>query len=286
MPYDNKRINGPDSSISYQYHSKANLKTYEDKLKELFQQENELRVDGRRNTEARKMFLKSGVISQAKGSAYIELGNTKVIVAVYDPREIPKQNKYSALGELFCDFKFSSFASKKRRSPQTDSEEQSLALSMKRSLMPVVCRHEFPNFQVDIFANVIQDDGSVLGAAITCAGLALADAGIPMYDIITSTTVGIIDNKIILDPNAAEEDVCNNGFGDQEHGIIVMSRLSTHDQISELWQSGFIHLDTLQSANKLLLETTQEIVPIIKKILVKKIVKSIKETERNDESAK
>lgn len=55
MPYDNKRINGPDSSISYQYHSKANLKTYEDKLKELFQQENELRIDGRKNTEARKM---------------------------------------------------------------------------------------------------------------------------------------------------------------------------------------------------------------------------------------
>lgn len=55
MPYDNKRINGPDSSISYQYHSKANLKTYEDKLKELFQQENELRIDGRQNSEARKM---------------------------------------------------------------------------------------------------------------------------------------------------------------------------------------------------------------------------------------
>lgn len=150
--------------------------------------------------------------------------------------------------------------------------------------MPAVCRHEFPNFQVDIFANVIQDDGSVLGAAITCGGLALADAGIPMYDIITATTVGIIDNRIILDPTAAEEDVCNNGLGDQEHGIIMMSRLSTHDQISELWQCGFIHLETLQLANKLLLETAKEIVPIIKQILVKKVVKSIKEQEENDDA--
>lgn len=57
MPYDNKRINGPDSSISYLYHSKANLKTYEDKLKELFQQENELRLDGRRNAETRKICM-------------------------------------------------------------------------------------------------------------------------------------------------------------------------------------------------------------------------------------
>lgn len=55
MPYDNKRINGPDSSISYLYHSKANLKTQEEKLQELFKRENDLRIDGRRDTEARKI---------------------------------------------------------------------------------------------------------------------------------------------------------------------------------------------------------------------------------------
>jgi hypothetical protein len=38
--------------------------------------------------------MKLGVISTAKGSAYVELGRTKVIVSVFDPREIPKQNKY------------------------------------------------------------------------------------------------------------------------------------------------------------------------------------------------
>lgn len=150
--------------------------------------------------------------------------------------------------------------------------------------MPVVCRHEFPNFQVDIFANVIEDDGSVLGAAITCAGLALADAGIPMYDVITATTVGIIGQKIVLDPTAAEEDLCNNGVADQDHAVIMMSRLSTHEQISELWQSGFIHLEMLESANKLLLDTNKEIVPIIKQILVKKIAKAIKETEESKEN--
>lgn len=57
MPYDNKRINGPESSLSYQYHSKNNLKTYEDKLKELFQRDNELRCDGRQNAEARKICM-------------------------------------------------------------------------------------------------------------------------------------------------------------------------------------------------------------------------------------
>ena len=33
---------------------------------------------GRKEDEQRKIFLKSGVISHAKGSAYVELGDTKV----------------------------------------------------------------------------------------------------------------------------------------------------------------------------------------------------------------
>jgi exosome complex component MTR3 len=90
----------------------------------------------------------------------------------------------------------------KRKQPQTDAEERSLALSMKRALLPSVCRHEFPNFQVDVFANVLEDDGSVLAAAITAAGLALSDAGVPMYDIITASNVLVLDDKVYLDPTS------------------------------------------------------------------------------------
>lgn len=121
----------------------------------------------------------------------------------------------------------------------------------------------------------------MLGAAITCAGLALADAGIPMYDVITASTVGVYQNKILLDPSAFEEDLCSNGVdGTDEHGIIMMSRLSTHDQVSELWQSGALTFDSIQRANKILLATNQEIVPIIKQILVRKVVKNIKEMKK------
>lgn len=226
--------------------------------------------------------MKSSVISQSKGSAYIELGNTKVIVAVFDPREIPKQNQYSVNGDLYCDFKFSPFACTKRRSPQTDAEEKSLALSMKRALEPAVCRHEFPNFQVDIFANVLQDDGSVLGAAITCAGLALADAGIPMYDIITASTASIIDGQIFMDPSAYEEDISINSSKNDtviEHGLVMIAKLHTHDQISELWQCGSLTMETIQKVSKLIIESNDEIVPIVKQILLKKIMKNIKDIE-------
>lgn len=131
--------------------------------------------------------MKPNVISKAKGSAYIEMGNTKVIVSVFDPREIPskQQNNFSTNGELNCEFRYLPY-SQRRRTVRNDVVEKSLTLSLKRALLPAVCRYAFSNFQVDIFVDVIEDDGSVLAAAINCAGLALADAGIPMYDLISA----------------------------------------------------------------------------------------------------
>lgn len=233
------------------------------------------------------------------------MGNTKVLVSVFDPREIVKQNNFrymipqstpqtnrikfcffcfsvfSTNGELFCDFKFAPYANK-RRLVKYDIVEKSLALSLKRALQPAVCRYAFSNFQVDIFVYVIEDDGSVLAAAITCAGLALADAGIPMYDIITASTVAVIDKQILVDPTAAEEDLCSSVDVDQEHGIIVMASLQTLEQVSELWVSGLLSSEIVSQLTEKLRLSNRTIVPIIKQILVNKVKNSI-ETHDNKE---
>jgi len=47
-----------------------------------------LRVDGRRALELRQIRMRMGVFGQADGSAYIEHGNTKVLAAVYGPRQV------------------------------------------------------------------------------------------------------------------------------------------------------------------------------------------------------
>lgn len=116
-------------------------------------------------------------MSQAKGSAYIELGKTKIIVSVFDPREIPNRTDYSLKGEIYCEFKFAPFSCRKRRLHMQDSEEKQYSAVMKQALESTVCKHEFPNFQVDICALVLHDDGSCLSGAITAAGLALSEAG-------------------------------------------------------------------------------------------------------------
>lgn len=47
-----------------------------------------LRFDGRRANELRRIQCKLGVFSQPDGSSYLEMGNTKVLVAVYGPHQV------------------------------------------------------------------------------------------------------------------------------------------------------------------------------------------------------
>lgn len=199
-------------------------------------------------------------------------------VAVFDPREIPKQNKFNTQGELYCDFKFSPFACVRRRPPMPDSDEKSLAKALHRALTPAVCRQEFPNFQVDVFVNVLEDDGSALAAAITAAGLALADAGIPMYDVVTATSCGVVDDKMFLDPSRAEEELCLSSVCSRiDHGLVTVARLANHEQISEVWSCGAFSGEVLERALEVLAKTNREVALVVEEVLVKRVERFLKE---------
>jgi exosome complex component MTR3 len=47
----------------------------------------------------------------------------------------------------------------------------------------------YPKSQIDVHVMVLEDAGSVLAAALTCAGLALADASIHMFDILIGASL-------------------------------------------------------------------------------------------------
>jgi len=51
----------------------------------------------------------------------------------------------------------------------------------------------FPKSEVDVFVIVLQDAGAALAAAITAASLALADAAVEMYDLVTACSAVSVD---------------------------------------------------------------------------------------------
>ena len=64
---------------------------------------------------------------------------------------------------------------------------------------------KFPRTAVDVFIEVLQADGGTRCAALSAASVALADAGIPMRDLVAACAAGKVADTIILDVNNEED---------------------------------------------------------------------------------
>lgn len=133
-----------------------------------------------------------------------------------------------------------------------------------------MCLTEFPNYQIDVFIMVLEDDGAVLPTAINAAGMAFIDAAIPCYDIVTSSSIAIINGQLLIDPSRQEEEQENNKS--QNHGIVTISSLNSLDQIAQILFSGFVDDEILiKSAKKQILELNKQHANHMKKIISLKI---------------
>ena len=49
---------------------------------------------------------------------------------------------------------------------------------------------------VDVFVMVLQDDGSVFAASVVAASIALSDAGVEVYDMVSACSVAVIHRSV------------------------------------------------------------------------------------------
>lgn len=167
------------------------------------------RLDGRGLDDLRPIKIETGVLHEADGSAYVEWGGNKVIAGVYGPREcIPKHdaNPYKAL--VKCRYSMSPFASKEehgRSGPNRRSIEISKVI--REVFENLVVAELYPMTQINVFIDVLQASGGTRVSAITAAAVALADAGIPMKDMVSAVAVGKADGQIIVDLGRDEDNL-------------------------------------------------------------------------------
>lgn len=79
------------------------------------------------------------------------------------------------------------------------------AASIKATFEPVIQTSLYPRSQIDIFVQVIQQDGGLLQAAINGTTLALMNAGIPMLDFVCAISGGVHSTFPLLDLTTLEE---------------------------------------------------------------------------------
>jgi len=170
------------------------------------------RFDGRKFDELRKVEAKVGVVPNADGSAYFSFGNTKAIAAVYGPRPLhPVFLQNPQKGVLRCSYDMLSFSVTERKKPGPNRRSKEISMVTAKSLEPVVQLQNFPNTVTDVFISIIQADASTRCAGINAAALALAHAGIPMTDMVSSVSTGFVGNTVCLDLTKEEEDYEEDG---------------------------------------------------------------------------
>ena len=168
--------------------------------------ENGIRCDGRKVDEPRRVMIKAGVLKNANGSAYIEFGENKILAGVFGPRDVhPKHMANTDTGILRCRYHMSPFSVTERKNPAPSRREIEISKVIKEALEPAVILNQFPRTAVDVFIEVLQADGGSRCAALDAASVALADAGIPMRDMVSAIAAGKVADTIILDVNNEED---------------------------------------------------------------------------------
>ena len=168
------------------------------------------RRDGRTLDALRPLFLKIGLISKAAGSAYMELGRTKVLCSVFGPHTVNDGREYLQRGQLECTLRFASFAQRARRRPVAGGspDERELSAALSAALAASVQLEQYPKQMLAVQVIVVEDDGGALPTAISCASLALADASVLQYDLVAACGAAALEGwkegGLALDPTAPE----------------------------------------------------------------------------------
>lgn len=166
-----------------------------------------LRVDGRRAGEIRRLRCRVGVLAAADGSAYLEQGNTFVLVSVsgpHDARSSRSKGQQPRGTLLTCEFRAMPYATGEHK-PQSESDRSAteMAAAVRRVFEPVV--QAYSGSQVDVSITLLQADGGIRSAAINATTLALIDAGVAMEDFVCACSAGSVHGALLLDPNSQED---------------------------------------------------------------------------------
>ncbi|KAK3075221.1 3'-5'-exoribonuclease [Teratosphaeriaceae sp. CCFEE 6253] len=224
----------------------------------------------RKPGEHRKLFLRTGIVPSASGSAYYEIppqqppatdllvpqsSSLKITCTVHGPRPLPRNAAFSPNLLLSTHVKFAPFATRNRKGYVRDASERDLGAHLETALRGVVIGERFPKSGCEVVVTVLEgeEDGwwagngsekgggwgmmGVLAGCITVASAALVDAGIDCVGLITGGVAAMVqgamggDDVLVLDPAPSEHDGTITA-------ACVVGYLESRDEVTELWLKG------------------------------------------------
>lgn len=221
------------------------------------------RPDGRKVDEMRKIEAKVGVVPNADGSAMFSFGDTIAIAAVYGPKKMhPMHLQNPEKGTLRCTYNMISFSVNDRIRPGLSRRSMEISKVTEWALEPVLLIRKYSNMVIDVHINILQANASTRCAGINAASLALAHAGIPMKDMVSSVSIGKLDKQLVVDVDKDEED-----WEEGEGATDIPFTLTHEGKITHVQLDGKIDKKQLKEAAQLAKKACDEIYEIQKKAL-------------------
>ena len=224
-----------------------------------------IRLDGRKVDELRPVKMAVGVLPNADGSAYLEQGRNKILAGVYGPKEAhPRHIAQQDRAVIQCRYHMAPFSVDERKSPAPSRRDVELSKVIREALEPAVFLEYYPRTSIQIYIEVLQADGGTRCAGITTAALALADAGIPMRDLVVACAAGKADGTLVVDLMDTEDKV-----GDADVPVAYMPNLNA---VTLLQMDGNLSVTEFETAVNMALEGCNKLYAIQKEALKSRYV--------------
>ena len=218
------------------------------------------RLDGRKADELRPITIKAGVLERADGSAYLEWGGNKVIAGVFGPREcLPRHKSDPTKAFLKFRYNMAPFSVKDRKRPGPDRRSIEISYISREALENVLLLEQFPNTMIEIYVEILQADAGTRCAGLNAAVVALADAGIPMKDLIASCAAGKIEDTVVLDLGNKEDN-----FGQAD---VPLAIVPSTGELVLLQMDGLLSQEEYKKAVEYATKGCKEIYEVQKKAL-------------------
>ncbi|MCJ7450387.1 MAG: exosome complex exonuclease Rrp41 [Candidatus Nanohaloarchaeota archaeon QJJ-9] len=217
------------------------------------------RLDGRKPEDMREINIEVGLLESPEGSALVELGDTRVLAAVEGPKELhPQHLQKPDRAVLQAKYNMAPFSVDDRMSPKPSRRSKEISMVTRKALEPVIELERFPESVIKVHIEVLEADASTRVTGITAAGIALADAGIPMHGLVQACAVGKLEDTMVLDV-AGEEDAYGKG------DIPIATINGDIDEVTLLQMDGDVSveemeevLDLAEKGNKKLYEAQKD----------------------------
>lgn len=193
----------------------------------------------------------------ADGSSYLEMGNTKVICTVIGPSEVRNQgmasrDRHDDRAGVSVNISVAGFSGIERKRRTGDKRISEMQSTLQTTFQNSLFLDRYPRSTIQIWINVLGQDGSMLAACLNAATLALIDAGIPMMDYVCACTAGSTANTLSYTGGAGDDESTDplldlNSQEELELPFLTVGSIGASDKVVCLVMETRVRIDRVES---------------------------------------